>query len=434
MLTKKILDAHQERVTRNKALFSAYNGELTPSLTISAGGIDDNVYINNLELIIDTCIDFGIGYTEPTLEGVDNPHLLVPQTKSLGVLIRDLWTNSAVTGTGYLKVVYIEHRKQYRLINVNPDYVIPIENPSDIDSALAYYVFSETTDEEGNKAALCEEYLLNDVGQWALTIYKNSFSQDTLIEYIASIGGIEDWEVETPSQTLPFQLLYHFKNLPNPNRFEGKSDLTNSIMQISDTINRVSSNEMRTLRLFAHPTPLFTGHDPEEIDERINKGIGRYMAFTSDVDVKQIDLKGDGLRASQTFRERLDKKQYELARIPQIALGNLDGVGALSGLSLQIIYQPLINKTNTKRSLLGACLSEIFWHIFENEEISIQWGESLPKNGVEATSEALNLVQLGVPVETVLERLNYPQMESRGILEYERQSERVRGDSTRTEP
>jgi hypothetical protein len=108
---------------------------------------------------------------------------------------------------------------------------------------------------------------------------------------------------------------------------------------------------------------------------------------------------------------RLREAFHEIARVPEIATGRVEGVGSLSGVALQILYQPLVEKTQTKRRLYGDLLVETNRRLlaiggFGNDLMTtLHWPELIPGDP-EAEAKTLILwQQLGVSQDTILRRL-----------------------------
>jgi hypothetical protein len=110
----------------------------------------------------------------------------------------------------------------------------------------------------------------------------------------------------------------------------------------------------------------------------------------------------------------------EQSRVPAVALGRLDSLpkGNISGVALQMLFQPLIEKTTLKKRLYGrlirdvtrACLvlaKKIPVEQFENYEIDLHWQNLLPQDDLQAAQTAQVLLEIGVSEETVMGELGY---------------------------
>jgi len=113
------------------------------------------------------------------------------------------------------------------------------------------------------------------------------------------------------------------------------------------------------------------------------------------------------------YLDRLRQTMHEISRVPEVATGNLERAGSLSGVALQILYQPLLEKTGTKRLLYGDMLIELNRRLLairgfgENLRTTIHWPELLPSDPMQERQAALIDKQLGVSADTILQRLGY---------------------------
>src|SRR5690606_15610206 len=104
--------------------------------------------------------------------------------------------------------------------------------------------------------------------------------------------------------------------------------------------------------------------------------------------------------------ERLREALHEVARVPEVATGRMENVGQLSGVALSILYQPLIEKTETKRCTYGDLLVELNRRMlalggFGEDNITVlHWPELLPGDVLQERQAALLDHQLGVSAST----------------------------------
>lgn len=96
-----------------------------------------------------------------------------------------------------------------------------------------------------------------------------------------------------------------------------------------------------------------------------------------------------------------------MSRIPEVSTGKLDSIGNISGIALQILYQPLIEKTQTKRLLYGDLLQTLNSHMLElmQEEADIEnevkWQSLLPSDPKQEAEVAQIYDALGVSKHTI---------------------------------
>jgi hypothetical protein len=131
-----------------------------------------------------------------------------------------------------------------------------------------------------------------------------------------------------------------------------------------------------------------------------------------DAELHNLEMLSD-LSSAIEFYKRLKEALHEISQIPEVALGKLESTNGLSGLALQILYQPLLEKTDTKRQLYGEMLVDLNRRMLEvggygaDNFTEIHWKEMLPKDQKETRETALIDGQLGVSDDTLLMQLGY---------------------------
>ncbi len=91
----------------------------------------------------------------------------------------------------------------------------------------------------------------------------------------------------------------------------------------------------------------------------------------------------------------------------------MESVGQLSGVALEILYQPLLEKTETKRLTYGDMLTEINRRLLAiagyGDELytELRWQELLPKDNLMQAQAGLALKQLGVSGDTLVQEAGY---------------------------
>jgi hypothetical protein len=102
-----------------------------------------------------------------------------------------------------------------------------------------------------------------------------------------------------------------------------------------------------------------------------------------------------------------------VTQIPEIATGKQESIGALSGLALQILYGPLVEKTESKRRTYGDMLKEINRRLLDlggygpDWRVENDWAEMLPRSEVELRNTLILDGQMGASKKTRLKKLGY---------------------------
>jgi hypothetical protein len=214
----------------------------------------------------------------------------------------------------------------------------------------------------------------------------------------------------TVSETIwPYEFppIVDCQNLPNPHDYWGISDLEDDVLRLNETINFVLSNLVRIVRYHAHPKTWGRGFRADQLDLSVDETI---ILPSPEAELRNLEMQSD-LSSSIQLYLRLREAFHEIVRVPEIATGRVQGIGSLSGIALQILYQPLIEKTETKRRLYGDLLVELNRRLlaiggFGDEHLTtLHWPELIPGDPEAEAKTLLLWQQLGASTDTILRRL-----------------------------
>ena len=215
--------------------------------------------------------------------------------------------------------------------------------------------------------------------------------------------------VEESVWPFDFCPIFHAKNSPSPNQFHGRSDLEDDVLNLNDAINFILSNVNRILRAHGHPTTYATGVGPGEID----RGIGEVMFLPPGAELHNVEMISD-LASSHEHLKSLMEAYHELTSIPEVASGKLETVGQLSGLAIQILYNPLVAAVTVKRMFYGTMLQKVCLALLEMggmgegvKDVTIQWPSILPSDPAGDVTTAIAKQSVGVSQDTLLTELGY---------------------------
>ncbi len=437
-----ISDEHAERRINIRDAWDRYDGAHPESLKDGQGDVNDNVALNNLATIVDTGADFLLGSGAGEVEfgvmmGEDEADDASAYLNEIWehnrkrTLLRNIATDGAVAGQFAVKIVPNDDAKgMHRLILIDPLELVIQSDPKDIDRRIGYAIDTTIWDETGTRAIgrRREQHTLDEgeqswTVQWMVT--------DTPIE-LAGQGRKVSWtpdpaRSEPETWPHPFAAIIDGQNLPAPHREWGRSDLSPDILHMQEAINRVASNEAKTLRHFAHPQLWASGDDPSKLQGFIDASIGSVICLPTGSALAALSIQHEGLAAAALYRESLTDKLFEVARTPRIAAGKVDNIGALSGVALTLLYRPLIAKTQTKRDAYGDVLRETCVRVLrlagysDEHRVEVTWPDVLPKDVAGEIQQAVDLKDLGVSMQTILETLGIP---------YEQEMARIREEAS----
>jgi hypothetical protein len=201
------------------------------------------------------------------------------------------------------------------------------------------------------------------------------------------------------------------QNLPAPNTYYGRSDLEPAILDLLEQLESVASDMRRMVRLMGHPIPVFFGTEPNQI-AALDVAIGKAVAIPSEKG-SLAQLQVAELTSSMELYQELKTALLEATRIPKVSLGETQNAGPISGVALKVEYEPLIEKTETKRLTYGPQLTTAAECIldlagFGGWTVSLGWPELIPSEpAAEALSDEGELRMGIVSKQTIAEKRGY---------------------------
>lgn len=392
----------QNRVGFFRRRWEAYYGRMEKPLRVVEGRIDDNIRLNYGRMIVDKGVSFLFGQevefeldetsktrAEEWLNGVwASNHKMT--------LLQNLALVGGVTGHGMIKIV--NDGQKLRLIVLDPETVTVNLAPDDLQEVLSYQISYSAKDPKTQKPIGVRQVIeRTSPASWRI---------------IDQVGNLERLTWQTVNEAVwpwAFSPIVDCQNLPAPGEYWGMSDLEDDVLEIIRAINFIASNTARVIRFHAHPKTWGRGFNGRELKVGVDELI---ILPNEHAELHNLEMQSD-LASSLAMQGQLKQALCEISRVPEVAAGNLDRVGALSGLALQILYQPLLEKTGTKRLLYGDLLIELNRRLLalggfgEDLETSLQWQEMLPGDPLLERQAAMIDRQLGASDDTLLTRLGF---------------------------
>ncbi|MGC9361058.1 MAG: phage portal protein, partial [Anaerolineae bacterium] len=329
--SQRLDEIDAERATRLKRAWLAYYGRFTKPLAQTSGEYDDNLRINYCRLVADMSAEFLFG-KEPRWELEEGTVTEAEEwldecwrRNNKMEFLAAIGLNGAVCGHVFIKIVPRDDGGYPALVNLSPENVRVFTDPDDIGSVWLYRIEYTDRDKDGKQLTFRQTIERDDNGRWQILDEK------------ARGGGAfkrmhrETWPYDWPP-------IIDCQNLPHPNTYYGMADLEPSVIELNDGINFVMSNVLRMVRLHAHP--VLWAQNVHEDDLRVTSSDVICLGGP-DASLNALQAPGD-LASSLAIYERLKEALHATSRVPEIAAGKMDRVGALSGLALQILYRPLI--------------------------------------------------------------------------------------------
>lgn len=413
-----IPQADMDRKHAMKEAWKAYRGDFPKPLKVRADQPDDNVISNRCAPIVDKGVSFLFGQVlkiecdEQEQAVVDG---LWGDDDDRMTLLSQMAINGGVCGQVFVKLIPAQGEMKYpRIVVMDPLLVRIVTAPDDCLLVLAYVIeYPAGNDTQKRQiiarvdpdglAGIADGWDLDDT--WTITNYIKRGQLGSWMQ----VGESEEWPY-------PFAPIFCCQNLPNPNEIWGVPDLTPDLIGQNKVLNFIQSNTSRIIKYHGHPKTYATGLSATQI----NIGVDDLICLPSP-DAKLANLEMHANLADQlNFAGIIRSDMDEQSRVPGVALGRLEGLprGNISGVALQLLFQPLMEKTVQKQRLYGRLIREIIRaalvlagliSIEEYEEypITLHWQNLLPVDDLAAAQTAILMQQLGVSQSTLMQQLGY---------------------------
>jgi hypothetical protein len=411
-----IPQADADRKQAMKEAWKSYRGEFQAPLKVKANQPDDNVLTNRCSPIVNKGVSFLFGQVLK-LECTDQEFLdgLWGNDDKKMTRLSKFAMNGGVCGQVFAKIIPAQKRMRYpRIVTLDPMLVRIITSPDDCELTLAYVI------EYPGANGLQKRQIIARVDPDGMAEAYGEFDLDdtwTITNY-ARRGQTGVWLQTAPPETwpYPFAPIITGQNLPMPNEAWGIPDLTYDLIQMNKVLNFIKSNTSRILKFHGHPKTYATGVNASQINTAVDDVI---CLPSPDSKLANLEMHSD-LHSSLAFISQLRDDMDEQSRVPAVALGRLEALpkGNISGVALQLLFQPLIEKTVQKQRLYGEFIRDISRaalvvsgklaiEAYEDYTIDVHWQNLLPNDDLQAAQTSLIYEQLGVSIETLLMKLGF---------------------------
>lgn len=404
-------DDERKHALRLQNAWRRYQGEWPDPLKVPPLGTDYNLKANFARELVDKSVNMLFGrevmfeLDDTSRERSDDEQYLdaVWQANRKMSWLQKYATNGGVCGMAFTLIMPADPaigRDVPKLINLEPEIVWPSWDGLDSDDVWRYKIQFNTTERRTGKPIVRRKDIERDESRefWVVRDYEARSGDNRFVLVAENV-----WEH-------PWPPIVHNQNLPAPNEFWGISDLTDDRLDFMHRINMLVSNVNKIIYYDAHKRLYAQGLNAQE-DALKEWNIGQIKGLPDGAEVKAVDTSADIAPVLEFIRE-MKSWLHELANVPEVAVGKVQDIGALSGVALEILYQPLIELTETKRQTYGDALNEINRRLLEldgreAQDTTIQWPDMLPVNEVEQAQTAETWERLGVSSDTLMERAGY---------------------------
>ena len=256
-------------------------------------------------------------------------------------LTNDLGQMKSVTGEAWLQVRFFSPNEiedpygeypngRLRVLLIPTSVVFPEFDPHDRDKLTRVTIMY--TYEKVVRTGILGKLTKKQV------LYKQIWTKD---ECVVIDDGKEPQRYPNKYRVIPFVLI---RNLTIAGRNEGFSDL-DDIIPLNVELNMKESNVSEIIDYHSAPITIVYGAKVGNLEKGANKMWG---GLAKDARVENLELKGD-LGASQNHISNLKLQMCEVGGVPETVLGGAQAVSNTSGVALQYINLPLIEKTRVKK-------------------------------------------------------------------------------------
>lgn len=267
-------------------------------------------------------------------------------------LLTEIGQTKSITGEAWVKVQYEDPEDMRDPFEEYPDgrirlsvlptqFVFPRFNDHDkdrLESLLIMYPIRATQ----------ETGLLFKRTVETTVVYKEFWTDTEIIVY----NGKEEVDrMENPYGFIPF---VQIKNFPIAGRTRGQGDL-DDIIPLNVELNTKKSDVSEVIDYHSAPITLVYGAKIGNLEKGANKVWG---GLPKDAKVENLGLQGD-LMASSSYISDVKTSMCEIAGIPETVLGGANAISNTSGVALQYMNLPLIERTRIKRSCTSDGLKQV---------------------------------------------------------------------------
>lgn len=253
----------------------------------------------------------------------------------------DFGQNKAVTGDGWVQVRYeapetlddpFEEFPQgrIRIVPMSSSVVFPVYDKHDKDKLESVTIMYPIEERQ-------ESPILRKV-QYKKIVYKQIWTKDS----VTIQHGTEDPKtIPNRYGVIPF---VQVKNVPLANRSRGVSDLED-IIPLNVELNLKDSDISEIIDYHSAPVTVLFGAKVSALEKGANKMWG---GLPKDARVENLTMNTD-LGASVNYTQTLKMAMHEIGGVPENSLGASQAISNTSGVALQMVNMPLIERTRVKR-------------------------------------------------------------------------------------
>lgn len=361
---QRVINAEQRRLTDIARAWKYYDGEAPQPMVPKpirndkggeVGILDDNVRVNFSRLLVDAGVHYlfgqplGINFEDED-ETIGNwLGECLPMMERM-MLLQKLANNGGVAGHTFARLLLPEPGQKYpRVIVLDPGMVKPTWDPKDIDRVvrwkLDFIALDPATSKPTQYRTVMEPSDPINPTSWALT----------------DSEGEPGTNLEITDETTwpyPFSPVVHCQNLPRANEFYGAPDLEADLLDLQSDIDKVLSNGNKIVRNWSKPPTVtfgMAGANPPTFTTDPD-GVTHLPGNKDEASIQTLDSNAD-MPGLLNFEKLLVDHLREIGQLPEAASGKASG--ALSSLTLKLLFAPIVQKTEAKHNTYGTMVTDL---------------------------------------------------------------------------
>lgn len=217
-----------------------------------------------------------------------------------------------------------------RIINMSPKHMFPEYDPHDMTKLTKLTVMYPIK--------VLDKTLITKKPVTRTKVFKTVWTDKNIT---ISETGEEERVIPNSYGVIPF---VHIKNYPLASSPRGMSDLED-IIPLNVELNLKNSDISEIIDYHSAPVTVVYGANISSLEKGANKMWG---GLPTDAKIENLTMNTD-LGASINYAESTKQAIHEIGCIPQNALGDIQAISNTSGVALQIMYMPLLERTRIKR-------------------------------------------------------------------------------------
>lgn len=443
----------QDRLQRYKKSWEAYLAELPdPIVRDPHSKTNDNVKVNPARAIVDTSVYFlfgdelkfqvsptagetfgkaqAEGKNEPTVSE-QNPAWLQDLNKCWKAnrkqrFLFNLGKSGAIHGDVFVKIVPNAAglaNEFPRFIALDPANVDVEWDPNDCDQEIKFVIEYMTEDELGHPLLRTQEIWANQdesgvTQNWSMQDFEQKMQWDILAGWHVNteegdtrvpVTEEEVWEYAWPP-------IEHCQNIELPHMYWGMPDLDESSVEVIESLQRAMSSLNKIVRVHASPRMFAKNVMPDQIDE-IDVSADNIITLPNMESDLNVLNSLQNLTPSIQFTDKLREDLYRMLQVPAIALGEFESAStSVSGITLSILYAPILQKTELKRISYGDMIERLNQKSLilmghtdptEYEGLIVVWPEAMPGSQFLERQTIQQDLSMGLSKWSTMARLGY---------------------------